>query len=92
MAPTPHPLSWRTGALSDPYFQLWWNGPLPLVPSMKFMPDQRGSEYVFTTVARKTAKGGENLIEIRRGGGLDFELSVILEVFVILHLEKKVLI
>ena len=54
-----------------------------------FMPDQRGSEYVFATIARKTAEGGENLVEIRRGGGLDFELSVILELFVILHFKKK---
>lgn len=53
------------------------------------MRDQRGSEYVFATVARKTANRGDNLVEIRRGGGMDFELSVILELFVILHLRKE---
>jgi hypothetical protein len=88
-APAPHQFSWRTGTLSVPFYQLWWDGPLPLVSSSMFIHDQRGSEYVFATMARKTAEGGENLIEIRRGGGLDFELSVVLELFVILHFKKE---
>ncbi|TVY47284.1 hypothetical protein LCER1_G008520 [Lachnellula cervina] len=75
-AATPHQFSWRTGSLSEPLYQLWWDGPLPLVPTFGFMRDQRGSE-------------GDNLVEIRRGGGMDFELSVILELFVILHLRKE---
>jgi len=87
-AATPHQFSWRTGSLSEPFYHLLWDGPLPLVPTSRFMHDQRGSEYVFAAIERKTAKGGENLIEIRRGGGLDFELSVVLELFVILHLKK----
>lgn len=91
-APASHQFSWRTGSLSEPFYQLWWDGPLPLVPASRFMHDQRGSEYVFATMARKTAEGGENLIEIRRGGGLDFELSVVLELFVILHFKKEQLI
>jgi hypothetical protein len=62
------------------------------VPASRFMHDQRGSEYVFATMTRKTTEGGENLIEIRRGGGLDFELSVVLELFVILHFKKEQLI
>jgi hypothetical protein len=88
-APAPHQFSWRTGSLSEPFYQLWWDGPLPLVPGSMFMHDQRGSEYVFATMARKTAQSGENLIEIRRGGGLNFELSVVLELFVILHFKKE---
>jgi hypothetical protein len=91
-APAPHQFSWRTGSLSEPFYQLWWDGPLPLVPASRFIHDQRGSEYVFATMTRKTAEGGENLIEIRRGGGLDFELSVVLELFVILHFKKEQLI
>ncbi|TVY37405.1 hypothetical protein LOCC1_G006379 [Lachnellula occidentalis] len=91
-AAIPHQFSWRTGSLSGPFYQLWWDGPLPLVPSSMFVADQRGSEYVFATMARKTANGGENLVEIRRGGGMEFELSVILELFVILHFNKEQLI
>lgn len=91
-APVPHQFSWRTGSISAPFYQLWWDRPLPLVPASMFMQDQRGSEYVFATMARKTAEGGENLIELRRGGGLDFEMSVLLELFVILHFKKEQLI
>jgi len=88
-APAPQQFSWRTGLLAEPFYQLWWDNPLPLVPTTRYMDDQRGSEYVFATIARKTAEGGENVIEIRRGGGLDFELSVVLELFVILHFKKE---
>ncbi|KAG9239941.1 hypothetical protein BJ878DRAFT_336251 [Calycina marina] len=88
-APAPHQFSWRTGVLAKSFYQLWWDGPLPLVPSSMFMHDQRGSEYVFATVARKTASDKENIIEIRRGGGLDFEFSVVLELFVVLHFKKE---
>lgn len=83
-----HQFSWRTGNLSEPYYQLLWDGPLPLVPAAMFKQDQRGLEYVFATLARKTADGEDNLVEVRRGGGIDFELGVILELFVILHLKK----
>ena len=92
-AAAPHHFSWRVGSLSEPFYQLLWDGPLPLVPSAMFMNDQRGSEYVFATLAKKTSpEGGDNLVQIRRGGGLDFELSVILELFVILHLKNEQLI
>ena len=53
------------------------------------MHDQRGPEYCFATVARKGEGADENLVELRRGRGLDFELSVLLEVFVLLHFQKK---
>ncbi|TPX18662.1 uncharacterized protein E0L32_002519 [Thyridium curvatum] len=86
---TLHQFSWRTGGLSDPFCQVWWDGPLPLVPVSMFTQDQRGSEYVFATIARKTATAGDNLVEIRRGGGLEFELSVILGLFAILHFKKE---
>lgn len=88
-AAAPQQFSWQSYRLSEPFYQLRWDGPLSLVPSAMFMNDQRGSEYVFATMARKTADGGENLVEIRRGGGLDFELSVILELFVILYFKKE---
>lgn len=62
------------------------------MPASMFMHDQRGSEYVFANIARKTDNGGDNLVEIRRGGGMEFELSVILELFVILQFKKEQLI
>jgi hypothetical protein len=40
-------------------------------------------------VPRATGLNHDNLIEIRRGGGLDFELTVVLEVFAILHHMNK---
>jgi hypothetical protein len=92
MASTPHQFSWRTNSLSEPFFELWWDGPLSFTPATRFMHDQRGAEYVFATVARKAVKSAENLIEIRRGGGVDFELSVILQLFVILHCLNKELV
>ena len=92
-AAAPHQFSWRVGPLSEPFYELLWNGPLPLVPSAMFRNDERGSEYVFATLARKTSpEGGDNLVQIRRGGGLEFELSVILELFVILRLKNEQLI
>lgn len=87
-APTAHQFEWWTGLTTEPFFRLYWTGPLPFVPKSGFVSDQRGSEYIFASVARKTKEAGENLIEIRRGGGLDFELSVLVEVFAILHHRK----
>lgn len=91
-AATPRPLTWKTGGTVEPFFELWWDNPLPLVPTSGFQKDQRGSEYKFATFARKTGEGEDNLLEIRRGGGLDFELSVILELFIILHFNNVELI
>lgn len=87
-AATPHQFSWRTGSLSEPFYQLLWDGPLALTPGSMYRKDERGSEFVFATVVRKTTDGGDNFVEIRRGGGMDFELSVILELFVILHFKN----
>jgi len=46
--------------------------------------EQRGSEYVFATLSR-----ADNVIEIRRGGGIAFELSVLLQVFVLLNIKNE---
>lgn len=91
-APTPHQFSWKIDRPLELFYQLWWDGPLPLTSTLRFVDDQRGSEYVFATMAGKTVEGGENVIEIRRGGGLDFELSVLLELFAILHFKKEQLV
>jgi hypothetical protein len=53
---------------------------------------KRGDEHVFATVVRKSTEGEANLVEIRRGGGLEFELTVILQLFVILHFSQVELI
>ena len=45
---------------------------------------------MFARVVTKESNIGENLIEMRRGGGLEFELTVVLQIFVILqHLKKE---
>ena len=89
-APTPHQFSWRT-SLCDPFFELWWDGPFVHTPSCVYIKDERDSRYLLATVVRKQegTENIDNLIEIRRGGGLEFELSVILELFVILHSKKQ---
>jgi hypothetical protein len=90
-APTHHQFAWRT-SLCEPFFELWWEGPLPHVSSRGFTKDDRDSRYLFATVVRRVAETEENLIEIRRGGGLEFELNVVLEMFVILQHQNKQLI
>lgn len=92
IAPVMRQFAWRTG-LCKPVFELWWDGPLPLASSSGYVKGDRDFRYVFATVDTGTAGTGyfgHNLIEIRRGGGLEFELSVVLETFVILqHLKKE---
>lgn len=82
--------SWRTN-ICKPFFQLWWEGPLVYLPPISYIRDKRDLQYLLATVARKSAETGQldNVVEIRRGGGLAFELSVILEMFVILHHKKQ---
>jgi hypothetical protein len=89
-APVPSHFSWRvnTNVLAAPYYQLWWNGPLPMISAKRLSNEPPGPEHLFAAMLRKTSEGGENVLEIRRGGGLDFELSVLLELFVIM-LDKK---
>jgi hypothetical protein len=82
--PTKYQFAWRT-TLPKPLYQLLWNqGPLPLTPSSANPDDQRGSDRTFAMVSK-----GESVIEMRRGGGLAFELSVVLGFFVILGLRKE---
>ncbi|CAH0054090.1 unnamed protein product [Clonostachys solani] len=45
-------------------------------------------EYVFARLSIEP-DGGETLVEIRRGAGIDFELSVILEAFLLIDLNLK---
>jgi hypothetical protein len=90
-APTYRQFAWRT-SLCEPFFELWWDGPLPHMSPRGFTKDDRDSRYVFATVVRRAAEAEDNLIEIRRGGGFEFELSVVLEMFMILHHQNKQLI
>lgn len=89
---TPHRFLWMSRHLSEPYYRLEWDGPLPMTPSSMSGDSKRGNEYVFATVVKKSTEGEANLVEIRRGGGLEFELSVILQLFVILHFSQVELI
>ncbi|KIN08955.1 hypothetical protein OIDMADRAFT_48798 [Oidiodendron maius Zn] len=89
-APVQRQFTWRT-SLCEPFFELWWDGPLPHVSPRGFIKDDRDSRYVFATVVRAAETGG-NLIEIRRGGGLEFELAVVLGMFVILWHRNKQLV
>lgn len=86
--PTDRQFAWRT-FLCEPFFELWWEGPLPNVSPSNYRKDERDSRYLFATVARRQDETGQNVIEIRRGGGLEFELSVILHMFVILRHKNK---
>ncbi|EPE25940.1 hypothetical protein GLAREA_01852 [Glarea lozoyensis ATCC 20868] len=81
-----HNFSWEIS--SEPIYRLWWCGQLPFVPKSGFVHVPRGPEYQFAAMTRKSAAGGENILEIRRGGGLDFELTVLLHFFVLVHMEK----
>lgn len=92
-APTYQQFGWRT-SLCEPLFELWWDGPYVNAPPYAYVKDQRDSRYLLATVVRRSAETGniDNLVEIRRGGGLEFELSVILEMLVILHHKKQQLV
>jgi hypothetical protein len=86
--PTDRQFGWRT-YLCDPFFELWWEGPLVNVSTWGYRKDERDSRYLFATVVRRKDETGQNVIEIRRGGGLEFELSVVLQMFVILRHKNK---
>jgi hypothetical protein len=90
LLPTMRSFAWRTTSTS-PYFELWWDGPLPYQKTTRSAhPLERDFRHLFATcVPRATGLNHDNLIEIRRGGGLDFELTVVLEVFAILHHMNK---
>ena len=73
--------------LSGEEIKLWWEGgpTPPFTASWLNKDEHRGKAHLFATVVQKKTVGEANLIEIRRGGGLEFELSVILQIFVILQ-------
>jgi hypothetical protein len=85
----PHLLAWRDRSSPSRMLDLWWEGPGALVPSWSYRPDERGFEYVFATFVVKTTDTGDNLLQLRRGGGMEFELSVILQLFTVLHFLKE---
>lgn len=89
IAPTHHQFTWRT-TYPEPFYELWWQeGPLPFASQNGYFPESRDRAYVFATISRRAHAAGNNLIEIRRGGGFEFEMSVILGMFVCLHHAKK---
>ena len=83
---------WRAPLLtpSAPYMEIWWEGPLPYMSQRQSSHDD--FRYIFATCMLKGVGGSkENVIQIRRGGGLEFELTVILGMFAVLHHMKKTL-
>lgn len=79
---------WRT-SLCEPFYELWCDGPLHNTWAGNYTKDNMDLRYLFATVIRRNNQSGQNIIEIRRGGGLEFELSVVLQMFVILHHKNK---
>ncbi|KAK7228158.1 hypothetical protein V2G26_000328 [Clonostachys chloroleuca] len=69
--------------------RLFWQGPLPLQtrPLHTSAPDSM--PFPFAQV-KFEPDNGEHLVQIRRGGGIEFELSVILEAFLFSDLSMKV--
>lgn len=69
--------------------RLFWQGPLPLQPRCLHTADPKSLPFLFAQVNFEPDEG-EHLVQIRRGGGIDFELSVILEAFLFSNLSMKV--
>jgi hypothetical protein len=91
LKPSVRSFTWRT-TMSAPYMEVWWEGPLPYMSPRQSNPVERDFRYIFASCMLKGLGGSnENIIQIRRGGGLEFELAVILEMFAILHHTNKLL-
>jgi hypothetical protein len=79
--------SWRIDAAA-PHFELWWGGPLHLEPAGSNNNNGgRDPRYLFASVEVKKMprQSYPTLIRFRRGGGLVFELTLVLQLFVITH-------
>ncbi|CAG9981902.1 unnamed protein product [Clonostachys byssicola] len=69
--------------------RLWWQGPLPFQPRLLHRAEPKSLPFLFAQVTFEP-DGGEHLVQIRRGAGIEFELSVILEAFLFSNLSTKV--
>ncbi|CAH0038158.1 unnamed protein product [Clonostachys solani] len=83
----PHLFKWYS-APDEPKFDLRWAGALPIVLDIRYHENNYDSQFMFATVVRKTAGGEDTIVEIRRWGGIEFELGVILGLFVVAHAKK----
>lgn len=88
LAPTPCQFGWRTG-MCDPLIELWWDSPLPYSVERLYSKNDRDSRYLFATGVRGTPEKPENLIEMRRGAGMEFEMTVVLGFLAILHQQNR---
>ena len=71
---------------SATYFEMSSEWPLPYEPGRTSNQTEGDSRLVFARVTLKSSgKTYPEVIEIRRGGGLEFELTVVLNAFTILH-------
>lgn len=87
MSPTLKTFVWRT-TISAPYFELWLDGPLPNQSQNQHQLRDAAwdNKYLFATCNPPgPGQRHDNIIMVRRGGGLEFELAVILEMIAILH-------
>lgn len=82
--------TWQT-KLPAPYYQLWWDGAFPSEPEYQHSQRAFDARSIFATFTPKSvSRSPENLIRLRRGGGLEFELSVVLGMIAIFyHVGKK---
>jgi hypothetical protein len=86
LAPTHQAFGWHT-LLSRPNLELWWEGPLPLQSPRSHARAERDYNYPIATCLVGEA-GGDIIVEMTRGGGLQFELAVLLQMFVLLRPAK----
>lgn len=76
--PVLHPFNWRTSLSENQYYELWWFGQFDFMCHFAMCTPKPEGAYP------------DPLIQIRRGGGLQFELSVILGMFTIYrHLARR---
>jgi hypothetical protein len=74
------PQAFKWVVWDDEPARLWWQGPLPFQPNPLHRSAPTSMPFLFATVTVEPGDG-ETLVQIRRGAGIDFELSVILEAF-----------
>jgi hypothetical protein len=77
------PFAWRTREC-HPDIELWWRGPLRYQPR-----DYIDREKLFATFTFKSVERQENVLELRSGGGIEFEYGAILELISILWLTNE---
>lgn len=87
MPPTHQAFGWHV-LYARPNLELFWEGPLPLQSSRAHARAERDYNYPIATCLVGEA-GGDIIVEMTRGGGLQFELAVLLQMLVLLRPAKQ---